>query len=133
MKEESDFGMGLTYCLALFLAHEERLESFLRCNKEIEKAMKENYPDYNSEDRAAEMCFYGAGDHLYDFQWQQSPKGLKKRCKEFQNKILNWRHSMGDKNTPKLKDWHWAICEAKQLILEIDKSRGIKTIKARWP
>lgn len=121
VKEESEFGKGLTYCLGLFLAHAERihreLEVYKKCNLE--------------EGKAYEMWFYGAADHLYDFEWQSAPRGLKARCKRFQEKLLSWRLVIGA-SIPGKKEYDWSIQEAKDLLRLIDKKNGIETIKGSW-
>ncbi len=118
--KESEFGKGLCYNLGLFLAHTERIIRDLETYKKIK----------SNENRAYEMWFYGAGDHLYDFEWKSAPtKELQKRCKQFQNKILSWRLPIGNEIKGNKEKYNWSIQEAKDLLREIDKANNIDTIK----
>ena len=128
----SEFGKGLSYCLALFLCHSEREPMY---NKEMieELGLIEEVAD----NRNAEMWFNGASDHLYELQIPKTlPITLQKRLKILQNKCLNWGHGFGiggwkyGEPTLELKDW--AVYEAKELIRLIDKSFKIKTMKGSW-
>ena len=113
MKKESDFGKGLTYNLGLFLAHAER--------PQMEIHGKDDYS----------LWFNGAADHLYEIEIPVIFKDkLKDRIFKFQSKCLDWRLAMYGTVTE--KDFKWAINEAKSLLLEIDKTMGIDTIKASW-
>ena len=115
-KKISDFGMGLSYCLGLFLAHAER-EIYM--------------PGKNIH-----LWFNASSDHVYDLQVEGAPESLKARLKEFRNKLLSWGHGFGfDKwpyGEPNNESKEWAIQEAKDLLREIDGKRGIKTIKAQY-
>ncbi len=114
----SEFGKGLTYCLALFLCHSER-EYWTRDDSKIKDII----------DRA-ELWFNGASDHLYDLQIpKELPTTLKKRLAEFQKKVLHWGHGFDMNNQPTKEDKIWAIQEAKDLIRLIDKYFRIKTQK----
>lgn len=108
--DTSEFGTGLTYCLGLFLCHQER--------------------DTKVFSKPDEMWFYGAADHLFDFQADQAPKGLKARCKRFREKCLTWRLAMGDNEPAEPKDKLWAINEAKVLLYLIDRANGITVAQA---
>ena len=122
----SEFGKGLTYCLALFLCHSERTEMH---TKDMPKKL-----DIDEEHRCArnsEMWFNGASDHLYDLQIPKTlPETLQKRLKKLQDKAINWGH--GFESDCKTEDKDWAIFEAKDLIRLVDKHFGIKTQKGQW-
>ena len=114
----SEFGKGLTYCLALFLCHSER--DYLITEDDIAKGII-NKPH---------MWFYGAADHLYDLQIPANlPKDLKKRLKEFKSKVLSWRLPFNAAKNATKEDRWWAIQEAKELIRLIDNHFGVKTQK----
>ena len=118
----SEFGKGLCYNLGLFLAHTDRV------NRELEI-----YKKIKDEKRAYSMWFYGAADHLCEFQWNQAPtKSLQKRCEAFQSKVLGWRLPMNEKNNATKKDYEWAIQEAKDLLRLIDKANKVAVIKGDW-
>ncbi len=63
MTKESEFGKGLCYCLGLFLAHKGRITSDVKTYKSI-----------GDGNRAYSMWFYGATDHLYEFDAENAPK-----------------------------------------------------------
>lgn len=108
----SDFGAGLTYCLGLFLAHTKSI---------METVEKQTF----------RLWFYEAGDHLLDFQYEQAPtEELKNRCKQFRDKVLCWRLPHNENEEPTKANYTWAIQEAKDLLMEIDKANNIKAIKA---
>lgn len=111
--EGSEFGKGLTYCLALFLCHSER--------------------DYMTPDNVythqflheAWMWFNGAGDHLFEMVIPDTlPDDLRARINEFQGKVMRWRL-----HDATMEDKTWAINEAKSLLLEIDKWLGVDGMK----
>jgi len=105
----SEFGKGLTYCLGLFLAHAERMN---------------NARYLYSEESKYSIWFSGASDHLYELQIPESiPNCLQKRLKKFKDKCLSLRLQATKEN------FEWAIQEAKNLLMMIDKFHGIKTKK----
>lgn len=117
----SEFGKGLTYCLGLFLCHSER--DYLITEDDKAKGII-NKPH---------MWFYSAADHLFELQIPHTlPPPLFKRLKEFQKKVLHWRLVMDKKKRPTEKDKIWAIQEAKDLLILIDKHFGIETQKGDW-
>ena len=99
----SDFGRGYSYCLGLFLAHTER-----------KKVKYKGEIDYG-------LWFNGAGDHLYDFQ-AKSERDIK-----FRDRILHLRCEKATK-----EDFEWSIREAKDLLMEYDKSNGIEVIRGDY-
>jgi hypothetical protein len=116
---ESEFGKGLTYCLALFLCHSER-----------DYFMRDNEPKIISK---PDLWFNGSSDHLYDLQIPKNlPFSLKKRLTNLQQKVIHWGHGFDKKNKPTEEDKSWAIKEAKELLRLIDKFFGIKTEKGDW-
>ena len=136
-KKISEFGKGLTYCLGLFLAHEERFGEFLKCNQEIEEKMKEKFPDYNPEKRAAELWFNASSDHLYELKIPKIlPQNIKRRLRLLRSKCLSWGHGFGlDKSPYGVADeekFRWAIDEAKELLMLIDKFYLVEVIEAQW-
>jgi hypothetical protein len=115
--EGSEFGKGLTYCIALFLCHSDR--DWLR--------QASGLPF-----RETMMWFNGAGDHLFDLVIPTTlPAELQARLKDWQGKVLSWRLDYGE-NAATEKDKAWAIDEAKSLLLEIDRWQGIDCIKGGW-
>ncbi len=115
----SEFGKGLTYCLGLFLAH-AKMEPFKH---------SDGSTDY-------ELWFNGATDHLFEIEvlprrFFRRGKKLRKRLGIFQNKCLHWRLTLEERAATK-EDYQWAIQEAKDLLLEIDKHFGIKVKKGQW-
>lgn len=118
-KQTSEFGKGLTYCLGLFLCHSER--DYQSRGKESELL---NRPD---------LWFNAASDHLYDLQIPKDlPKEIKKRLIELSNKVLHWGHGFDPKDVLTKENVQWAIQEAKDLLLLIDKHFGVETIKGDW-
>lgn len=117
----SDFGEGLTYCIALFLAHTERIRRDLETYESI------------GAGHAYEMWFYGASDHMFDMHPEQAPnKSLQRRCAKFKSRCMYLRMPMRDEERATEKDYDWAIEEAKDLLRLIDKANGVKTSKAKW-
>lgn len=107
MAKESEFGMGLCYCLGLFLAHAERKVD-------------------TGEDTS--LWFNGAADHLFEMQIPlELPVRLAKRLEKFQSECLSFRLERASK-TEKSD----AIQEAKDLLRAIDKLHGVPTIKGCW-
>lgn len=119
-EEESAFGQGLTYCLGLFLAHSER--DYLMTEDDRVKGII-NKPS---------MWFYAAADHLFDLQIPKNlPIKLKRRLSKFKSKVVGLRLPMDEKKATE-KDKIWAIQEAKELLLEIDKFWGVDVLKGGW-
>ena len=119
--KKSDFGIGLTYCLGLFLCHSER--DYLITEEDKAKGIINKPP----------MWFYGAADHMFDLELSSKlPKTLNARITKFRNKVLAWRLPMDKKDYATEKDKCWAIQEAKDLLRLIDKANGIKTQKGEW-
>ena len=117
-ESQSEFGKGLCYCLGLFLAHADRIRKDIETYKEIK----------STPERAIQMWFYGAADHLFEFQADQAPKGLKKRCRTFQDFVLERR--MIEELSK--EDFDWAIQEGKDLLRLIDQKNGIETDKGQF-
>lgn len=119
--EESEFGRGYSYCLGLFLAHAERLESTLDTYKKMRQ--EPNTPEgLFADESAVSIWFNGAGDHLFEFE-AKTEREIK-----FKHKILGWRLI----SRPTLRDAYWAIKEAKALLLEFDLKHGIAAMKAEY-
>ena len=109
----SIFGKGLTYCIGLFLAHEEGLEVY-------EKTLVGITNPYV-------FWFNKAADHLIEMQIPTFlPKKLQTDLRELREKSIGWR--MGDAAT--IKDFLWAIERAKNCLLRIDKYFKIKSKEA---
>ncbi len=105
----SKFGKGLSYCIGLFLSHSER---------------KIYNKDYS-------LWFNGASDHLYDLQIPDIEDNLQKRISHFRDEVLN----CGDgerKWSAKKKDFEWAIREAKDILMELDKLFDIDVEKGDY-
>lgn len=117
----SEFGQGQSYCLGLFLAHEERI-----------KGMRE---DYGNDSLPYSTWFYGASDHLYEFDTDtglEKNKILRGRCRKFKKRVMVLRLPLDDKNKATKEDYRWAIGEARDLLRLLDKHHGIKTKKGNW-
>ena len=115
---KSEFGKGLCYNLGLFLAHEQMFKREITENNLI-----------------ANIWFNGASDHLYELQIPKTlPKSLQKRLKNFQEKCLDLGHGSGllDMTSATKEDIKWAVQEAKDLLMEIDKAHGIKVSKGHY-
>lgn len=125
---QSEFGMGLTYCLGLFLAHAERLESTVDRYRELNK----KHPDLFTDNSAVEIWFNAAADHLFELQCDSAPEHMRYRLSQFQDKCLNWRLSLGERPPAALDDAKWAIQEAKDLLRTIDESHGVPTCQGQW-
>jgi len=112
-KEEvkSEFGKGTSYCLGLFLAHD---------------SVQVYGNDYG-------LWFNGAADHFYELVVPENyPDDLKKRLNKIQSKGLGWRLPIGEKERPTKEDKYWAIQEAKNLLLDIDKYHNVEAIEAEY-
>lgn len=112
----SEFGKGFTYCIGLFLMHVDRITS----DKEI-------YAKINHPERAYEMWFNAAADHLYELQIPDNFK-LKKECENWQNKCIEFR--LSHKVTE--KDFTWALEKARQFLRAWDKQMGIDVMKGDY-
>lgn len=107
-QKKSEFGKGLTYCLGLFLAHEERAESY-----------------------SPDLWFNGASDHLYELQIPETlPVRLAGSLRTFRDKVLYWGHAFKDKATE--KDKAWALAEVRELLRKVDEAYGVKTQKGEY-
>lgn len=134
-EEPSEFGMGLAYCLGLFLAHERAFEESKRYMGEMQKEVKEEMkkaglPTYE-HDSWAEIWFNGASDHVYDLQVMHAPIMLRGRLETFKDKVLNWGHGFNEKG-PTKDDVAWALQEAKDLLRLLDQAHGVPTKKGQW-
>lgn len=134
-EQKCEFGKGLTYCLGLFLAHTDRLRVDIEKYKEIREKLKakgEPTEGHFSEDHAASMWMYGAADHIYEFQSDQAPEHLRKRCAKFSAFVMNKRLTMSKEDECTRKDVDWALREAMDLLMEIDKAAGVTVEKGQW-
>ncbi len=135
-KTRSEFGKGLAYCLALFLAHERDLNKWLEFHERIRKDQDKEAKrlEMFTDQRAVEMFFNAAADHFFDFMPELAPKGIKRKCAVLKDKCLGWRCVLSFTKTKPAteKDARWAIKEAKYLLYRIDKSNGIPAIQATW-
>lgn len=115
----SQFGKGLTYCIGLFLAHEDRYTAWKEATTEISAINDVN------------LWFNGASDHLYDLQIPNTlPPQLRKRLQEFRYRCIDLGHGESHmKGDGKEEDFYWAIKEAKDLLRLIDEHYGIKTVE----
>ena len=124
----SEFGKGLSYCLALFLCHSERKETY---SKEMGRRLS-----YNKEKRDnmnAELWFYDAADHLYDMQIPNTlPIALRVRLFRFREKVMGWRMPINEESESTKENKEWAIAEAKFLLRAIDKAFGVPSMKGDW-
>ena len=131
---KSEFGKGLSYCLALFLCHSERTpwgrsKEGVKVEDDMDKRMRKDIKN-KKYSFSTEMWFNGASDHLYELEISvKLPKTLQMRLKRFQSKVIHWGH--GFHNDVTIEDKGWAIQEAKDLIRLIDKAYKVKTQKGR--
>ena len=129
----SDFGKGCAYCLGLFLAHEARILQDLQMFESTAEVMKNKYPDYNVKEQASSMWFHSACDHLFGLVIpdKYNPE-LKLKIETFKDRCLSLRLPMGLEPTATIDDYNWAINEAKELLLLIDKEQGIECEKGEY-
>ena len=109
VEKESEFGRGLTLCLGLFLAHSERYLCG-RCY-------------YSStSDLNVEVWFNGASDHLFELDTSKiKDKKLKERLESFREKVIHWGHGFDSNDPATGEKKEWAIKEAEDLLMEIDR------------
>ena len=131
MRNKSEFGKGLTYCLALFLCHSEReVRGLESTNEKLDGKFKDLYKN-KEYSFVTEMWFNGSSDHLYDLVIPEDmSEYLKNRLSRFRKKVLNWGHGFNSDVTK--EDKAWAIQEAKDIIRLIDKSYGVDTERGEW-
>ena len=128
----TEFGMGLCYCLGLFLAHAERSSMYenKKAEEESEKRMNK-LGKVEGYSFIADIWFNAASDHLYELQIPKNlPEDLKKRLEILRAKVIHFGH--GFCNDSRKEDKTWAIEEAKELLRLIDNHNGIKTAIADW-
>ena len=121
----SEFGKGCAYCLGLFIAHEGRMALFEQEQKRLPRHLQDTL-NYIS------IWFNTASDHLYELQIPSSlPEDIQERLRKFRDQCMGWRVRIGDKSPIPTKDkYDWAINEAKELLLLIDKHCvGVETEK----
>lgn len=113
MKQSSEFGKGLTYCLGLFLAHAERQHQLPKEYIEKNQKMYEG------------LWLYAASDHLYELEIPKNfPKKIKDKIKALKDYAFTYRLT-----DPPIGTKEKLIQEAKDLLLMIDKHIGIKAVK----
>lgn len=141
----SEFGKGLGYCLGLFLCHAERKELY---DDKVCKAL--NLSKEEAEIKNASMWFYAATDHLYDmeipekwiikseiyewinkfsFTWFKKYYCIVERLNKFRGVCFDNRLTISKINPKVVKLRGWAIQEAKDLLMEIDRLNGIDVEK----
>ena len=116
-EEMSEFGKGFAYCLGLFLAHAER---------DMSSCKKMN--DYS-------IWFNAAGDHLFDLCTDEKVLGtweLAEKAKSFRKYVLDRRILFDDSIEPTIEDVKWAVQQAKNLLLEWDRAKGIDCQRGTW-
>lgn len=79
----------------------------------------------------AGMWFNAASDHLFEFDADAAPEGIKSRCIKFRERVLILRNNLSF-NAAIEDDYEWATQEAKELLRLIDEAHGIKTIKGLY-
>lgn len=65
-------------------------------------------------------------------QDEYAPEHLRERVRALKEKGLAWRCSLNDKAKATPKDVEWAIREAKDLLIEIDRFHGVPVEKGDW-
>lgn len=125
--KKSEFGAGFAYSLGLFLGHEAQIEKFLI----NEKMIKEKNPEYKGVSPYA-LWMYGAADHLFELDPGRLPLALATRANKFKSRCLKLRMVMSVDCEATKKDYEWAIKEAKELLMEVDRKLGIEPIKGDY-
>ena len=123
----SDFGKGLTYCIGMFVGHQERAFEL--------KKMYEKIDNNNRGWGWPEIWLDGAADHLFDLSVagirSNAPKLAEEIC-VWREKCLHWRLAMGEGKATE-ENVMWAVEQAKELLRQIDEAcLGTKTGKAKW-
>lgn len=125
---DSEFGQGFLYPLALFVAHTMRLQHIA----DDYKKMREVNRGHFSARSAAQMCLYGAADHLFDFDPQQAPEPLRQRCETLRENAMTWRLPMGKDHEATEKEVKDLFEEAKAIFFEVDVLNGVDAKRAQW-
>lgn len=132
----SEFGKGLCYSLGLFLAHAEKLKENIRISENIRKiypSLLDTEGAKLGEEKAVELWFDGASDHLYELQIDAGPtKEINERLKILKDKCLTWKLPIEPTESPKKEDAYWAIQEAKDLLRLIDEAHNVPVEKGDW-
>ncbi len=111
-KKRSQYGKGLCYCLALFVAHAERIRDL---------------PD----EIYAGTWFNSASDHLYELQVESAPPHLRDRLSRFRDCCIDFGHGFPTPG-PTRRDVDGAIQEAKDLVRLIEEANGVPVLKGAW-
>jgi hypothetical protein len=118
---KSEFGMGLAYCIGLFLCHVERYQGE---RKQVKSILPER--------TYVEMWFNSASDHLYELDTSTvKDKKLKKEIENWRAKCLHWGHGFSKPYANEV-DRLWSIDKAKEFLRRLDELNGVKTIKGTW-
>jgi hypothetical protein len=113
MKKQSEFGKGLTYCIGLFLMHAER--------------------KFDTGLHDTQLWFNGASDHVYDLNIPEAlPKGLQEKISSWRDKVLDLGHGSYLMKDVPVKERDWAIAEAKEILMAIDKHLKAEVVKGSW-
>jgi len=113
---KSEFGRGFIYNLILFSKH------WWKHYDNLEK--------YYITEKALEMWFNGASDHLYELEIPERYKGTEigRLAKWIQDKGLYWGH--GFERKPTQKDFDRMFKKIEKLARLIDNELGVETKEA---
>lgn len=127
----SEFGRGCVYCLGLFLAHQHRYYEYVKEIHSLGKSQQEVI-DFMRKD-AASMWFNAASDHLFELEIPESAsEALKRRLTLFRAKCIDFGHGK-DMFKAKEEDVKWAIREAKDLLIYLDRNHiKVRVERGEW-
>jgi len=108
----SEFGTGLTYNLALFCMHRDRM--------------------FKTKGMEPYMWFNAAADHLYELQIDTAPEHLRTQLSALQDRCLGWRLPMNDRPYPTWDDVDKAVWDALNLLMSIDLHLGVESEAADY-
>lgn len=122
MPEESEFGKGFLYNMFLFAKHWWRIYSD-----------KKDYKSIGDESRAYQMWFYGAADHLAEFEIPKKFEGTEigNLAKNLSDKGWSFRGMPGGVK-PTAEDFDQFFADMERLMMLIDKELGVEDVKAQW-
>lgn len=124
MCESSEFGKGLFYPLALFLAHAGELATRVHTAEDITT----RHPGYGGADEGAKLWLYAAADHLFELEPEHAPENLRERFQAFKDRCLARRQGGMTRDAA-----YELIAEAKALCLALDRESGVPAVEADYP
>ena len=117
-EETSEFGKGFTYCMALFIAHKERL------------VFDKFYSTKEFQSTCWFLWFDGAVDHLRQMEIPEGlPAPLKRRLASWRKECMRMKYHPEETSRRKV---NWAIKRAIRLLMDVDIELGVKPIKGEY-